>query len=261
LGEPLPEARNSLVDIVLKFDRVVKGDVRRKGIFCLRRHFRRFNKPLEGAYRLVVHLDLFGPDSGFAFELLGGHEKVEQGNQRLIDGGQEGLFLDPLKAVIADILADDGAVFLLDEAVVVLLVVAASGKGDAVVFAPDFRGVVDKFRAVIAVELIDRDKGGCFDVCQSLESPFMGVIEQGTQFNPARGDVGGGQSVQVLALSGLPAVVNGVDLPKTGLLALLAGVKSTDGDAAFQGIQGFREAFPFQPEGRLVFFEVAVYGC
>ena len=114
---------------------------------------------MERAFRIVVNLDLFGADSGFAFELLGRHEEVEQGNQRLIDSGQEGLFLEPLKPVIADILADNGAVFLLDETVVVFLVVAASGKGDGVIFAPDFRGVVDKFGAVIAVELQDRGKG------------------------------------------------------------------------------------------------------
>jgi len=35
LSEPLPEARKSLVDIVLKFDRVVKSDLSHKGIFCL----------------------------------------------------------------------------------------------------------------------------------------------------------------------------------------------------------------------------------
>jgi len=102
------------------------------------------------------------------------------------------LFFDALKAVIADIFPDDGAVFLLDKAVVVLLVVAASGKGDAGIFAPAFGGVVDKFRAVIAVELIDREKGGGFDVGQSLESPFVGVIQEGAQFDPARSDIGGG---------------------------------------------------------------------
>jgi len=66
--------------------------------------------------------------------------------------------------------------------------------------------------------------------------------------------------MQVLALSSLAAMMDSVDLPKTGLLTLLTGVKCADGDAAFQRIQGFRAAFPFQPEGILVFFEVAVYG-
>jgi hypothetical protein len=46
------------------------------------------------------------------------------------------LLLRSFKAVIADIFTDDGAVFLLDKAVVVFLVVAASGEGDAGILAP-----------------------------------------------------------------------------------------------------------------------------
>jgi len=94
------------------------------------------------------------------------------------------LLLEPFKPVIACILADNRAVFLLDETIVVFLVVAASGKGDAVVFTPDPGGVVDKFTAVIAVKLHNRQEGGSPDVGQSLESPLMGVVEEGIQFNP-----------------------------------------------------------------------------
>jgi hypothetical protein len=93
LGEPLPEADNSLVDIVLEFHRIVKSDLRFKGVFCLLRRVGGFYKPLERAYGIIVHLDLFRTDPGFAFKLLGRHKEVEQGNQRLIDGGQERLLL------------------------------------------------------------------------------------------------------------------------------------------------------------------------
>jgi hypothetical protein len=64
-------------------------------------------------------------------------------------------------------------------------VVAASGEGNIVVFTPGLDGVVDKFQAVIAVKLYDGQKGGSFDVGESLESPLMGVIEEGTKFDPA----------------------------------------------------------------------------
>jgi hypothetical protein len=43
-------------------------------------------------------------------------------------------------------------------------------KGEALLFAPEFGGVVDKFRAVIAVELQNREGDGASDGCQSLES-------------------------------------------------------------------------------------------
>jgi hypothetical protein len=34
----------------------------------------------------------------------------------------------------------------------------------------------------------------------------MGIIEQGTELYPAGGDIGGGQSMNILALRGLSAV-------------------------------------------------------
>jgi hypothetical protein len=133
----------------------------------------------------IVNLDLFGAGPGFAFKLLSRHEEIEQGRQRLINGGQEGLLLEPFKPVIPDILADDRAVFLLYEAVVVFLVVAASGEKDEIVFAPYFRGVIDKLRAVIAVKLQDRDDGRGFDLREGIESPLVCVIEEGVKLYPA----------------------------------------------------------------------------
>ena len=215
---------------------------------------------MKRAFRIIVYLFLFGTDSGFAFKFLGRHEKVEQGNQRPIDGIQEGLFFNPLKPVITDIFPDHGTVFLFNETVVIFLVVAASGKRDAIFFTPDFGGIVDKLRTIIAVELHDRGKCGSFDVGQGLEGPLVSVIEEGTKLYPAGSDIGGGQRMQVVALCRLSTMMNSVDLPKPRLLSFFLAIESTDRDAAFQGIYGFRETFPFQPEGRLVFFQGAVYG-
>jgi len=69
---------------------------------------------------------------------------------------------------------DNGTVFLLDKAIVVFPVVTASGKRDTIVSAPDLGG----------------------------------VVEEGTELDPAGSDVGGSQGMQVLALSGLSTVVN-----------------------------------------------------
>ncbi|MDR2476610.1 MAG: hypothetical protein LBD18_02350 [Treponema sp.] len=49
----------------------------------------------------IAGLDCFGTDSGFAFELLGRHEEVEQGKQRPVDDGKQGLFLKAAEAVVA----------------------------------------------------------------------------------------------------------------------------------------------------------------
>jgi hypothetical protein len=50
----------------------------------------------------------------------------------------------------------------------------------------------------------------------------MGLVEEGIQANPARSDVCGGQREDVLAISCLSAVVNGVDLPETGCFPFLS---------------------------------------
>jgi hypothetical protein len=110
---------------------------------------------LEGTSGLVIDLDFFGSYSDFVFKFLGRHEEVTEGCQEGIDGGQEGLFLKAREPVIADVFADDGAVFLLHETVVVFLVVAAACEGEGFFGAPDFGGVVDKLRAIIAVKLGD----------------------------------------------------------------------------------------------------------
>jgi hypothetical protein len=156
-----------------------------------------FQQPLEGAFGIVIDLDFFGADSGFAFEFPGGHEEVKKRDKRLIDGGQEGLFLKALQPVAAHIVAHDGAVLLLYEAVVVHVTVAAAGAGEGEVLlrAPDIYGVVDELRSVVAVELQDREEDRGSDVREGLEGPFLGVIEQGTQFDPAGADIRGGEGV------------------------------------------------------------------
>jgi len=115
---------------------------------------------------------------------MGGHEEIEQGNQRLIDSSEDGLFLDALEAVISNIFTNNGAIFLFDETVVVFFMVPASGKRDAVVFTPGFCVVVDEFRAIIAVKLQDWKKDRGIDIGQSIESPLLSIIEERTQFYP-----------------------------------------------------------------------------
>jgi hypothetical protein len=169
----------------LKFHRIVKGALPFKGVLVLPGQRFILHEPLERASRLIIDLDFFRAGPGFAFELLGGHEEVEERNQGRIHGGQEGLFLEACEPVITDIFTDDGAVFLFDEAVVIVLVIAAASEGEALLFAPDFGGVVDKLAAVVTVELQHGAGDGVSDVRESLESPGMGVIEEGTEFRPA----------------------------------------------------------------------------
>ena len=60
---------------------------------------------------------------------------------------------------------------------------------------------------MLPLELQNREWHGGFDIRQGLESPLMGLVEESIQANPARGDIRGGQREEVLAVSGLSAVV------------------------------------------------------
>ena len=149
LGESVTQTEDSLVDMLLKFDRIVKGTLILEGILVLLRQPGVFGESDERAPGLVVDLDLFGAHSGFAFEFMGGHEEIEERSRWLVDGGQEGLFLKAFKPVVPGVFPDNGTVFLFDEAVVVFLVVSGTGKGDALLFTPDFGGAVDEFATVV----------------------------------------------------------------------------------------------------------------
>jgi hypothetical protein len=55
--------------------------------------------------------------------------------------------------------------------------VAAADEGDLFFGTPDFCSVVDKFRAIITMELQNRERDCGSDVREGLENPGMGVIE------------------------------------------------------------------------------------
>ena len=207
LGEPPAQTQDCLAGILLKFHRIVKSAPGIERVLACLRQSCVFGEPDEGAPGLVVSLDFFGARPRFAFELLGGHEEVKKRDQRFIDGGQKRLFFKPFEPVVPGVFTDNRAVLLLYETVVVFLVVAAAGEGDALLFAPRFGGAVDKCGAVVAVKFQNREGDGGFDVRQGLKSPLMSLAGEGIQANPARCDIGGGQGEDVLAVRGLPAVI------------------------------------------------------
>ena len=77
LGEPSAQTEDSLVDILLKFDRIVKGTLILEGILELLRQPGVFGASDERAPGLIVDLDLFGAHPGFAFGV--GKKKLRRG--------------------------------------------------------------------------------------------------------------------------------------------------------------------------------------
>jgi hypothetical protein len=116
----------------------------------------------------------------------------------------------------------------------------------------------NKLAAVVAVELPQGERETRVDVPEGIESPAMGLVEEGMQANPARGDIGSDESKDILAGSGLSAVMDGVNLDKTGQFPFLGGVKGADGDTVFEEPRGFGEGFAFEGGSGPVIFEGAV---
>jgi hypothetical protein len=52
-------------------------------------------------------------------------------------------------------------------------------------------GIVDKPRAVIAVDAQQGEGEGGVDVGEGMDDPFLGCIEEGTEADPTGIDIGG----------------------------------------------------------------------
>jgi hypothetical protein len=98
---------------------------------------------------------------------------------------------------------------LFDETIVIFLVVPRAGKGDGAggVAEPIGDDLVDKFAAVVAVKLPEWEGEARVDVLEGVEGPAAGLVEEGKQGNPAGGDVCSGEGEDIVAGSGLSAVV------------------------------------------------------
>jgi hypothetical protein len=73
--------------------------------------------------------------------------------------------------------------------------------------APGKEGVVDKLRAVIAVDAVKGEGEGGADVREGLQYPFLGFIEEGAEFCSVGGDAGDGEGEvgpKVHKLAGVP---------------------------------------------------------
>jgi hypothetical protein len=97
--------------------------------------------------------------------------------------------------VVAGILPDAFEVFPFGETVAVFLIGACPGEGDAARIVPGQEGMIDKLRAVIAVDVEEGEREAGLDVREGLQNPFLGFIdglEGRGKFDPSRNDTGGG---------------------------------------------------------------------
>jgi hypothetical protein len=109
-------------------------------------------EPLVGRLGLVKTAVHTGPVASFTDELLDGLEEVHVQPGEVVDAGKLSIGRFGGEAIIADELADDGAVLLLDVGTVVLLPSAAAHKGDALAPTVVEERAVDELRAVVPAE-------------------------------------------------------------------------------------------------------------
>jgi hypothetical protein len=133
-------------------------------------------KPLVGAPGFIIDLTHLGTHLLLVNKFDGGQEIIQEGIQGAVDGGQGLEFRGGVEAAVADILPDAFEIFLFDETVIVFLIGACPGEGDAA-------GMIDKLRAVIAVDAEEGEREGGLDVRKGFQNPFLGFIEEGAEFS------------------------------------------------------------------------------
>jgi hypothetical protein len=122
------------------------------------------------------------------------------------------------KSFIAQPLSDMGPVLLLHMGVIVLVVGPASGELDGVfsVGKMTHEVVVEKLRAVIAIETQQGERKGLFNMVDLLEHPCLSFAPDGSLFRPSRGNIHAVNGIGEHASGGGAAVGHGIGLKESG---------------------------------------------
>src|ERR1044071_1655604 len=171
---------------------------------------------LKGRLRPVIHPVHGRAVSLFAHELLHGLEEVDVQAGEAIDTGELGMGGFGGEAIIADELADDGAVLLFDMGAVVLLPRATPGEGDAALSAVVVKALVDELAAVVAVEAEQRHGQALAHAMHAPAHPLMPLAPDRLELDPGGGDVHGAEGAEVEALRTGPAMSDEIDFEKPG---------------------------------------------
>src|SRR5713101_5188396 len=186
-------------------------------------------EPVIGRLGPVVDTVHVGAVPLFAHELLYGLEEVDVEAGEAIDAGELGIGGVGGEAIIADELADDGAVLLFDMGAIVLLPGPTAGEGDAALAAVVVQALVDELAAVIAVEPEQRHGQALAHAMQAPAHPLVPLAPDRLELDPGGGDVHGAERTEIKALRTAAAVGDEIDLeePGAGVVPLREGA---DGD-------------------------------
>jgi hypothetical protein len=205
-----------------EFDNVEGLILTRKRIFHLLRNLGVCEYPSVRSLRLVVATGELASVPDLFSELHDRLEVVGVQAEKLIEHPQELELPGPVVAVVADRAANDGIVFLLDIAVVVLVIGPTAGEGDFLVFTVLFEVGVDELGAIVAVKAEEREGEPGADGGESVKDMTTGLIFRGFRLGPACGHIGQGECLAKVPV-GTPAVMSdqvGFAEARTGIVPL-----------------------------------------
>src|SRR5262245_11397576 len=153
-----------------------------------------------------------GAGAVFGHELFDGLEKVHMEAGQVVDAGELGIGASGREAIVADELADDGAVLLLDVSAVVFLPGAAAGEGDAMLPAVGIEVLVDELAAVVAVEAHEWHGQSRADAMNAAADALLAFAPDRFELDPGRGDIDGTEGGEIEALGARGTVGNEIDL-------------------------------------------------
>jgi hypothetical protein len=194
-------------EVPFEFDNVEGLILTHKGILDLLGDLGVCQDPSVGSLGLVVTTGELASVPDLFSELHDRLEVIGVQAENLIEHPQELELPRRVVAVVADCAANDGIVFLLDIAVVVLVIGPTAGEGDFLVFAVLFEVGVDELGAVVGVEAQERKGESGADSFDGGKNMATGLIFRGFRLGPACGHIGQGECLAKVPV-GTPAVVS-----------------------------------------------------
>lgn len=136
-------------------------------------------------------------------------------------------------AIVSDGTSDDGVVFLLDEAVIVLAVGSTARKGDLLIVAVAEKLVVDELGSVIGVDAEEREGKSFAYFLKAGKNMDLGFVFHGFRLGPRRRDIGECERLTIIIKGSTTIMGDKIDLAEPGTLVVPIG-KGSDGDVMFE---------------------------
>jgi len=165
-----------------------------------------------------------------------GVEEVVQEPHAVVDLIEQVGLGDGVQPGEADVAADEGAVLLLDEGVVILAERAGAGKGQAGnrLLPVGEQEAIEELVAIIRMQLDDGERQAGQDAGKAILHDGVAPPQDGHPLAPAGSNVDQLQGVDVLAVGAISAVMNQIDF-EVARIRQVAG-QASGGDLASEGI-------------------------